>query len=91
MKKYPSDINGAVAEICEVHGLDLCRIQYDLLDKWLPEVGGGCVVAGMDETIAEFNLEMRDRDSEEETNKMNFIRCAYLAQGRQVTKTTTTL
>ena len=69
---YP-DIAGAAAAVAAINGLNIVKIKYELLDKWLPLANCNTTV---NDTLADFQLELggggAGEDSEDEANLLRF-------------------
>ena len=77
------DINAAADSIASIHEINITSVKHELLDKWLPVSGSGGG-GGLDDTMADFTLNLntlKSEDQEDNVNSVNLIRCVYLQAG----------
>ena len=73
------DIASAAEALATIYELDLTKIRYDLLDKWLPlSCSSG---PSADDTMADFSLDLNVKEQEGGGgDDANLLRCCYLLQ-----------
>jgi len=77
--QYP-DIGAAADSVADINGLDIVKVKYELLDKWLP-LSNSCSSAN--DSMSDFTLDLGNSSSagESSSDESNLLRCVYLLQG----------
>jgi hypothetical protein len=80
--RFFPDINSCVEDIAQITNLDLPKVAFFLLDKWLPEKKQSANQGFDDDTITNFGKFFGRRASERSENEDedNLLRCIYLSQ-----------
>eukprot|EP00090_Calanus_glacialis_P046972 TRINITY_DN9495_c0_g1_i1.p1 TRINITY_DN9495_c0_g1~~TRINITY_DN9495_c0_g1_i1.p1 ORF type:complete len:2089 (+),score=822.89 TRINITY_DN9495_c0_g1_i1:455-6268(+) len=77
--QYP-DIGAAADSVANINGLNIVKIKYELLDKWLP-LANSCSSAN--DSMSDFTLDLGNvsASGESSSDESNLLRCVYLLQG----------
>ena len=77
------DINTAADTIASIHEINILNVKHDLLDKWLPVNSCQGFSGGLDDSMADFTLNLttiKNVSSSDNVDETNLLRCVYMLQ-----------